>query len=484
MNEDRPIYNRASGRFFAICRSLILVGLAIILACGRPASAADSTSPANNTPPQIEPARLIEVLKARRQLPDNDFLISLLSHPDPRSRWLAVRDLGETGKTEFITLLVPLLDDSNPEVRRQTRLALMGLCYDREGLYATYQKAAAGLSPSGRLTAQAIWDDAKGRGRAEQYYRLAFNTDPKRFWAGFLAMPPNQLIPRIGNALNKEIARIEPRIDEFMAQPDNQAPLTELRDAFALAVFAEAVDREIARVAFTSGDLSDAAKLRQQAAEALSGIRRVAEKAKNVEIKLGQQGQRFMPSDFDPGLAESASLAQARALAAHELGEVNSPEASTALIEALETDPNPLARVRAADSLGRLCPSDIQGTLIRSVKEDPNADVRRAALVALGCRETEESRRVVREYAKDPEYLDAVILASANLGTDEDMAFLFEQAERILAGSPDDRIPSLSEPGDEPAMEALITALKIIAPKRPDADQPAIQKYLESLSQR
>ena len=91
----------------------------------------------------------------------------------------------------------------------------------------------------------------------------------------------------------------------------------------------------------------------------------------------------------------------------------------------------------------------------------------RAALIALGCRDNDESRRIIRKYAQDPEYLESAILATAELGTADDLAFLFELADRILAITSDDSPPSISEPDAEPYIAALVQALKIITPKTP-----------------
>jgi HEAT repeat protein len=473
--QPRTIRNRINSTA-AIC-------LMIVLACGWPAAAGAETPTQGKIKPTTDPDRLILVLKTRRQLPDSEFLTSLLDHPDPRSRWLAVHDLGETDNTKFIQLLVPLLDDPNPEVRRQTRQALLTLCQNQNGVYAMYKKAMAALSPPGRLMAQAVWNDSKGRERSSQYYQKAFNLAPQRYWAAFHAMPPGQIINRIRDTLDKDLSRIESQIGRYMADPHTMVPLDELRYAFALTVFAEILERDIARSTMNSNDLKSTAEVRQQAADVLSGVRKTAEKAKAIEIKLSQQEQRFMASDFDPGLAESASLAQARALAAHELGSINTPEAAAALKEALATDPNPLVRVRAADSLEKLCPPDIHQALIRSVQDDPSPDVKRAALIALGCRDSDDSRRIIRKYAEDSEYLEAAILATANLGTADDLAYLFELADQILVATSKDEIPSLSEPDFGPTAGVLVQALKIIAPKHPN-NQPAIDSYIQSLTRR
>ena len=446
------------------------------------ATGSDEIPPPDESCSPAHRQELIRRMQTRRPFPDLARLFSDLEADDSRTRWLAARNLGDSGLLEGVPYLIKRLNDRNPEVRRRAREALVRLGRPPSPTFvALFRAGIEQLSGTEPLFARAVLEEVQGRTRsARQRYRQLFAKEPVRFWAAYWAYDTPDLARVIDAPLTQRARDLAEALEGHVRHPGPAYPQTLLRESYALSVLAEAISRRVGKetlVLVGAGKTVQAGSLKKSALGILAPVRELNGFAKRVELEVQERVKGFQLSDFDPDRKLIAEYAARRAGAAQSLGACMSGESEKALVRALHRDPNGRVRAAAAVALSSACSAKSNTELRQAYEKETLAAVKHAIIGAMGCRADTRTRDLLYRLARVGEYRAAAFSAIGRAGAAQDIAFLRQAAEKLISPGP---VPTDAEA----VLSGVARGLELAAESKSGDAAAALRREAEILRRR
>lgn len=434
-------------------------------------------------------AMLIRRLGALPVPPSYPSLLLKLESTDSRERWLAARDLGQSGRIEAAPYLMKRLADRNIEVRRRSREALIALAKGNpeayKSLFGSWLKNQAPLES---ILARAVNYEISGKTEAaRKQYAEAFKKDSRLYWAAFHAYDTPDLLARIQEQLISDLTKLFDVLYDNLKNPKPQYPQSLLREAYGLSVLTNSLGKRLGREALKmldEGRNEEALALRDYSAELMDAGGNLSGLAKTFELKLRSHIKQFEFSDADAGAAREAAMIQVRSDAALKLGSYNTEAAIRALTNSLRKDPSADVRKSCAMALASFCNPETSSTLYNAFSIEKSTEVRQEIIKALGCKPDKKALALIYGLVNKKEYTEAAITALGRSGSDKDLDFLRKSANNPKFYTSSDENLGIKTVDSESILLTIAQALETIAENRSGSEAAKILQDADTVRKR